>query len=311
MQCLLNTTKLTEIFIECDDFIQGIEAFLDSHSLPNAEQGRRRRARQMSKSEMMSILIFYHYSGFRCFKWYYNQVIKKAFSSYFPTAFSYSRFIQLMWEVNIYLAFFMSATRLSVPTQGNYIDSKKLVVCHNRRIHNHQVHKGLAKRGKSSTGWFFGFKLHLIINHLGEIVLFKLTPGNVADNNRKLLESIGEKLTCFLFGDKGYISQIAASLKMKGLHLITKLRKNMTQKQNLSPEQKYYMKHRGLIETVFDILKHIFDIEHSRNRSTKNYFANVLAAVIAYTFLDKVPAIPTYQKKMSDKDYENAQIFLI
>lgn len=311
MQCLLDTVKLTEIFIECDDFIKGIESFLDAQGLPNPEQGTRKRAREMSKSEMMSILIFYHYSGFKCFKWYYNQIIKKAFSAYFPTAFSYSRFIQLMWEVNIYLAFFMSATRLSVPTEGNYIDSKKLVVSHNRRIQNHKVHKGLAKRGKSSTGWFFGFKLHLIINHLGKIVLFKLTPGNVADNNHDLLESIGKKLKCFLFGDKGYISKIAASLKMKGLHLITKLRKNMKQKQELSPEQKYYMKHRGLIETVFDILKHIFDIEHSRNRSTKNYFANVLAAVIAYTFLDKVPAIPTYQKKMNAQDYENAQIILI
>lgn len=83
---------------------------------------------------------------------------------------------------------------------------------------------------------------------------------------------------------------------MKGLHLVTKLRKNMKKKQELGPEQKYYMRHRGLIETVFDILKHIFDIEHSRGRSTKNYFANVLGAVIAYTFLEKVPAIP-YQKK--------------
>ncbi|MFT4761680.1 MAG: hypothetical protein ACI9XO_000356 [Paraglaciecola sp.] len=54
------------------------------------------------------------------------------------------------------------------------------------------------------------------------------------------------------------------------------------------------MRHRGLIETVFDILKNKLDIEHSRNRSTKNYFANVLGAIIAYTFLDKIPAIPTY-----------------
>jgi len=297
VQFILNTTKLTEIFIECDDFMKGIKEFMDAQGLPNPDNSRRKRERQMSESEMMTIIIYYHYSGFRCFKWYYNLVIKKAFASYFPTAFSYNRFIHLMSELNLYLTFFMAACRLSLPTKGNYIDSKKLVVSHNRRIKNHRVHKGIAKRGKSSTGWFFGFKLHLIINHLGEIVLFKLSPGNVADNNHDLLESIAEKLQCFLFGDKGYISKIAASLKMKGLHLITKLRKNMKKKQTLSPEQKYYMRHRGLIETVFDILKHIFDIEHSRNRSTKNYFANVLGAVIAYTFLDKIPCIPIYQKK--------------
>ena len=310
MQIILNTTKLTEIFIECDDYMIGLKEFLDAQSLPDSDYSIRKRERQMSESEMMTIIIYYHYSGFKCFKWYYNLVIKKAFASYFPTAFSYNRFIQLMWELNIYLTFFMAACPLSLPTGGNYIDSKKLVVSHNRRIENHKVHKGVAKRGKSSTGWFFGFKIHLIINNLGEIVLFKLSPGNVADNNHNLLESIAKKLQCFLFGDKGYISKIAASLKMKGLTLITKLRKNMKKKLKLSPEQKYYMRHRGLIETVFDILKHIFDIEHSRNRSTKNYFANVLGAVIAYTFLDKTPSIPTYQQKMTAHDFNACQIVL-
>ena len=311
MQCILNTTKLVEIFIECDDFLKGINEFLDAHALPDVHNVRKKRARQLSESEMMTIIIYYHFSGFKCFKWYYRHIVKKVFASYFPDAFSYSRFIQLMAELNLYLMFFMTACRLSVPTQGNYIDSKKLVVSHNRRIKDHKVHKEYARRGKSSTGWFFGFKLHLIINHLGEIVLFKLTPGNVADNNHNLLESIADKLQGFLFADKGYISKIAASLKQKGLHLITRLRKNMKKVQKLTPEQKYYMRHRGLIETVFDILKHSLDIEHSRNRSTKNYFANVLGAIIAYTFLDKVPAIPAYKQKMSQDDFYNCQFLLV
>ena len=85
----------------------------------------------------------------------------------------------------------------------------------------------------------------------------------------------------------------------------------MKNKQSLSPEQKYYMKHRGLIETVFDIMKHQLDIEHSRNRSTKNYFANVLAAIIAYTFLDKIPAIPSYVQKMGKQDLLEAKFVLI
>lgn len=307
----MNSTKLTEIFIECDDFIKGIKEFMDRQSLPCPDEKSRNRARQMSESEMMTIVIYYHYSGFKCFKWYYNFVIRKLFKSYFPNAFSYSRFIQLMAELNLYLAFFMTACRLSVPTKGNYIDSKKLVVCHNRRIKKHRVHKKFAKRGNSSTGWFFGFKLHLIINHLGKIVLFKLTAGNVADNNHSLLESIADKLQCFLFGDKGYISKIAASLKMKGLHLFTKPRNNMKSKGDLNPEQKYYMKHRGLIESVFDILKSVLDIEHSRNRSTKNYFVNVLAALVAYTFLDKTPAIPPYTQKMSKQQFLDTPFLVV
>lgn len=298
----LDTAKLTEIYVESDDFLQGIEAFIANQELPPSDKRRGKQNRKMSHSEMMAIIIFYHVSGFKCFKWYYNIVIKRILKSYFPNAYSYNRFIELMWELNIYLVFFMAVCRLSTPTQGNYIDSKKLVVSHNRRIKQHKTHKGLAKRGKSSTGWFFGFKLHLIINNLGRIVLFKLSPGNVADNNQDLLLSIAQKVQGFLFGDKGYLSKIAADLKTKGLHLITKLRKNM-KPQQLTPEQKYYMKHRGLIETVFDILKHQLDIEHARNRSTKNYFANVLAALIAYTFLDKTPAIPTYKQKMGFEEF--------
>jgi hypothetical protein len=205
----------------------------------------------------------------------------------------------------------MAGCRLSTPTEGNYIDSKKLVVCHNRRIKTHKTHKGIAKRGKSSTGWFFGYKLHLIINHLGEIVAFELSPGNIADNNHDLLRRIADKVQGFLFGDKGYISSIAADLKTKGLYLITKLRKNMKQRQQLTPQQKYYMKHRGLIETVFDILKHQLDIEHARNRSTKNYFANVLGAIIAYTFREHNPAIAAYKQKMDFEQFKQLEFYLV
>ncbi len=282
-----------------------------AHCLPDSNDLRTNKKRQMNKSEMMVIAIFYHYSGFKCFKWYYNLVIRGIFSSYFPNAFSYNRFIQLMPELNIYMAFFMVATRLSVPLEGNFIDSKKLVVCLNQRIKKRQVHKGVAKRGKSSTGWFFGFKLHLIINHFGEIVWFCFTAGNTADNNHDLLFSMAEKFQGNLFGDKGYISKIKAASEACGLKIITKLKKNMKRKVPLTPEEFYYLSHRGLIETVFDILKHIFDIEHSRNRSIKNYFANILGAMIAYTFLDKVPSIPTYQKKITAEEYKNSQITII
>lgn len=306
----LNSTKLIEIYLEIDDFMKGLEAFMSSHALTMKDYRIRSEKRKMNHSEMMSIVVFYHVSGFKCFKWYYNIVIRGILKSYFPQSYSYNRFIELMGELNIYLLFFMTACRLSPPSQGNYIDSKKLVVSHNRRIHQHQTHKGLARRGKSSTGWFFGFKLHLIINHLGEIVLFKFTSGNVADNNHDLLWSIAQKVRGFLFGDKGYLTKIAADLRTKGLHLITKLRKNM-KPQQLTPQQKYYMKHRGLIETVFDILKHQLDMEHSRNRSTKNYFVNVIAALIAYTFLDHTPAIPTYKKKMKFEEFNLLEFKLI
>jgi hypothetical protein len=304
MQLILNTTKLVEIFVNCDDFMIDLEKLFNKNSLPSPDNFFLKKERLMTRSEMMSIVIFYHYSGFKCFKYYYKLVIKKLLKKYFPKSFSYSRFIQLMPELNFYLGIFMNVFRLAPPTEANYIDSKKLVVCHNRRIKNNKVFKDLAKRGKSSTGWFFGFKLHLVINHLGEIICFKISQGNLADNNHNLLKSIANNIQASLFGDKGYISKIASELKEKGLDLITKLRKNMKPKK-LSPKEKYYLKHRGLIETVFDILKHTLDIEHSRNRSQTNYFVNVLSAVIAYTFYDNNPSIPAYQEKMNEQDFKD------
>jgi len=55
-----------------------------------------------------------------------------------------------------------------------FVDSIKLAVCHNRRIHRHKVFDGLAARGQTSMGWFYGLKLHFVINHKGQIMA--LTP---------------------------------------------------------------------------------------------------------------------------------------
>ena len=90
-------------------------------------------------------------------------------------------------------------------TGVSFIDSFSLNVCHNRRIYSHKVFKGIAQRGKTSVGWFYGFKLHIIINHGGEIISFYITSGNVADNNEKVLKKLTQKLFGKLYGDKGYI----------------------------------------------------------------------------------------------------------
>ncbi len=101
----------------------------------------------------------------RCFKYYYQQIIQKVFGSYFPKSYSYCRFVHLMGEVNFPLFVLLTAYRLSCMSEGNYVDATKLVVSHNKRIPSHKTFAKAAKRGKSATGWFFGFKLHAVINH--------------------------------------------------------------------------------------------------------------------------------------------------
>ncbi len=303
MRIVLDTTKLTNIFIVCDDFSKNLAHYCLAYETP-----KQPAARLMSESEMLAIVIFYHHSGFKCFKYYYEQIIQKALRSYFPATYSYCRFIHRMQQLNFPLFVLLTAGRMSVPTEANYIDATKLVVSHNKRIAQHKTFAGLAKRGKSSTGWFFGFKLHAVINHRGQLVVCRITPGNVADNNPGLLGQLTARLKGFLLGDAGYISSITKELQERGLTLITKLRANM-KPQQLTPEEKYYLGHRGLIETVFGQLKSMCDIEHSRHRSVKNFFINFFSALLAYTFMDTFPAIPTYVKKLAQLN--DADIVLI
>ncbi len=142
-----------------------------------------------------------------------------------------------------------------------FVDGTPLAVCHNRRISRHSVLKDLAARGKTTMGWLYGFKLHLIVNKLGELLAVHLTPGDVDD--RRPLEGMSEDLLGKLFGDKGYLSQaLFETLFERGLELITNLRKNM-KGQLMRLSDRLTLRKHFLIETITDQLENIFQIEHT------------------------------------------------
>ena len=180
-------------------------------------------------------------------------------------------------------------TQLSQRTGTYFIDSKKLPVCNNHRINQNKVFAQLASRGKSSTGWFFGFKLHVVINQLGEVVNFLFTPANVADNNHQVLDYQLQGLKGNCYGDRGYLTSLFDQFYQQGLQLITKIRSKMKNKL-LRLEDKLNLRKRALIESVNDILMSVFDLEHTRHRSAKNAYAHMLAALTAYCFYDHKPA---------------------
>jgi hypothetical protein len=146
-----------------------------------------------------------------------------------------------------------------------FIDSTPLAVCDNHRITTHKVFEGIAKRGKTSMGWFFGFNLHLIVNDEGELLAFRLTQGNVDDRQPvvKLTAGLGGQL----FGDRGYISQALHDVLLsQGLELLTKMRRNMKNRL-MRLWDKLLLRKRALIETINDQLKNISQIEHTWHRS--------------------------------------------
>ncbi len=280
--------SILDLFCSVDDFWQEF-APRWQQGLLAAGHKQRLRAGVMHPSEVMTILVLFHQSHYRTFKAFYTEHVQRHLRAEFPSLLSYGRFVEVTPTVLVPLTAYLH-TQLGVCTGLSFIDSTKLVVCHTARIHQHRVFAGRARRGKTSTGWFYGFKLHLVVNDRGELVAFCLTSGNVDD--RKPVPRLVRRLFGKLFGDKGYLSQPLAEqlFVAQGLRLITKLRKNM-RNQLLEWSDKVFLRQRAIIETIVDQLKNISQIEHSRHRSPVNFLVNLVAGLIAYCHQPKKPSL--------------------
>lgn len=292
--------SLLELFCSVDDFCLTLSSNVTTQFL----LGRPRRGPKprLSLSEIMTIIIYFHQSHYRDFKAFYQRHLCRYHRRDFPGLVSYQRFVELMPTALPGLLLYLDS-RLGEVTGIAFIDSTPLPVCHNRRIHRHKVFAGLAARGKTSLGWFYGFKLHLIVNECGELLRFFLSPGNVDD--RHPVPAMTEALWGKLVGDRGYLSQkLFEQLYARGLQLITPVRKNM-QNRLMPLADKLLARKRAIIETINDQLKNISHIAHTRHRSPTNFLVNLLAGLIAYTHQPTKPAL-----RVSCSELNHALIFI-
>lgn len=279
--------SLLELFCHVDDFWKTF-APAWHQSLLQAGQIKRHRAGKLAASEIMTILIHFHQSHYRDFKAFSTEQVLQHLRPEFPGLVSYSRFVELIPSVLVPLAAYLESC-CGACNGLSFIDSTKLAVCHNRRIHQHRVFVGLAQRGKTSVDWFYGFKLHLVVNDEGALLACRLTPGNV-DDRRPVLQ-MARTLFGKLVGDKGYLSKdLLAALLQQGIDLITPIKRTMKQRL-IKLNDKLLLRKRALIETITDQLKNISQIEHSRHRSPANFLVNVLAGVLAYCHQPKKPSL--------------------
>ena len=288
---MLSEDKITEIFCIADDFCKEFEVEMEKMSLKADGKKHRNRKTRMSEAEIMTILICFHFGSFRNFKHYYLFYVTVHLAHLFPDALSYNRFVELESRVSIQMMFFLQLCCFGNCTGISFIDSTCIPVCHNKRISRNKVFKGYAERGKSTMGWFYGFKLHLICNECGEVLNFILTRGNVDDRDKKVFNRLSDNIIGKLYADKGYISQtLFDKLFSNDIHIVTGLRSNM--KNKLMPlYDKLMLRKRSVIETINDELKNVAQLVHSRHRSLNNFLMNVLAVIAAYTFFDKKPSI--------------------
>lgn len=285
--------ELVTLFYCIDEFCKDYEPQWQQSLLDKGLKQRRTTCR-LSLPEILTITIFFHLSGYRMFKWYYEREIlgDTYAASCFPDAVSYTRFLELMAATLVPLGHcLLWLCSLSTRTGIQFIDSTSIVVCSNLRITRHKVFQGMAARGRTSEGWFFGFKLHIVVNDRGELLALRITPGNVSDANKAVVTALTKGLHGKLFGDKGYVSkELFEQLWRQGLQLITNVRSNMKQRL-LELQDKLLLRKRFIIETVNDHLKNNEQIEHSRHRSLTNFSVNLLAGLIAYQLRPKKPSI--------------------
>jgi hypothetical protein len=270
--------RLVETFCAVDDFCKAFLPQWEAYLIGNGTAPRGPEP-GLAVSEIITILLVLHGSQFKYLKSFYNGVTGDVLRRYFPNMPCYERFVAVQQSVLIPLLCFL-LSRLGQRTGIYYIDSTALAVCHNRRIGRHNTFAGLAARGKTSMGWFFGFKLHLVFNHLHEIVALKLTPGNVHDGTP--VEQLTQTLTGKLFGDKGYLGkQRAAALLKRGLALMTRVGKNM-KSLPMTLADKALLNARNMAETIIGHIKAFSSLNLPKHRAPLNAFLHLLAALTAY-----------------------------
>lgn len=283
---------ITTVYCLVDDFCKIFQKWQESKLLP--DNRIRNRESSLKLSELLTIVLYFYLSPCKDFKNYYLYFLQSRYRNYFKFV-SYSRIIQL-WP-NLVLPLLLLIHCLKGERNSIYfIDSTKLQICHNKRTSSNRTFKRIAKVGRSSYGWFMGFKLHLIINNKAQIIAAQITRGSTSDVS--VVSSLSKQLTGKIYGDKGYISQkLFQELYSLGLRLFTNVRKDM-KNHLLEVDDKINLRKRSLIESVFNVLKNRMCLEHTRHRSQTNFLVHILACITSYA-ITKLPSnyvLPSMEK---------------
>jgi len=289
---MISNDKVTEIFCIVDDFCKEMTQILNENAIEsNNSVKRRNRKSKMSDSEVITIMVLFHLKGYRCLKHFYINHVKQYMQSEFPETVSYNRFVELQSKSVLPMVIFLQTCCLGKCSGISFLDSTVLKACHYKREKQNKVFKGIAAKGRGTMGWFFGFKLHIIINERGEIIDFLITQGNIDDRQPLKDKTFHNKVFGKIFADRGYIGKdLFEKLFVDGIHLVTKIKKNM-KNALMHIYDKILLRKRAVVESVNDILKNQCQIEHTRHRSFDNFITNLISGLIAYAFYPTKPNI--------------------
>jgi hypothetical protein len=279
--------QLMAIFCAIDDFCKAFEPVYIRRLL-QARQRQRTRHTTLALSEMLTLLVYVHWSHYRTFKHDYREYVTGHLRPYLPRLVGSQRFVELMPRALVPLCGYLS-TRKGRRTGIAFIDSTPLAVCDNHRMATPKGCAGLAMRGQTALGWFFGFKRPRIVKDEGALLAFRLPPGHV--DARQPVARLAAGLRGQLCGARGYSSQAFHDvLRSHGLTLLTNIRRHMNNRMRRLGD-KLLLRQRALIETINDQLKNMSQIEHTRHRRMPGFMVNLVAALVAYSFRPNKPSL--------------------
>lgn len=276
-------TILIMIYAFVDNFIkQVLQSIFHAIERPGKNHPPAKRY-NLSVAELVSLAIFRFFTGHRNWKDFYNH-IKTYHYRDFPNFPTYGNFIKAMNKLSslatILLQGFMNVfQRITGKEKLKFADGSKLKVCEIKREFSHKVCRKYASKSKSTMGWFYGFKLHIICNELMQILNLKITTATT--DERKALEMMWINVFGTIVADAGYVGKDWQKKAWNlGKHLFTGVRANM--KKVMTETQHQILKLRQKVETVFSVLKLRMGLETTLPRSPLGFFAHYLWCITAY-----------------------------
>lgn len=281
----MNETMLTTLYCIIDDFINVLMNTADGQKMMKLWKPKRGPQRQLSLSEVVTLNILrfhYHIGDLKAFV----RLAECTYKSYFPRLPNYENFLKATNRsfpfTVLFLRYLLELNRQMNRGGVYFLDSTALSVCANWNINTHKVTKDYASRGKTSKGWFYGFKLHGACDALGNLVGLRFTTGSEHDSRQA--EPLTDGLTGLFVGDAGYLlkQEVFIRLFEKHKRILAASRKNM--KRLMSEHDGNLLRKRSIIETVWDVLKERYGLEFHLARNItgllRHYCYSLLSSML-------------------------------
>jgi hypothetical protein len=279
----MDETKLITLYCFVDEFINMVMSFPVGKAILEQWQGKRGPKRQLSLAEVITLNILRFYLRVNDLKTF-HRLVQNGYRSYFPGLPNYENFLkasnQSFVGVLVFLKYLLFLNRSGGSSRTFFMDSTAVSVCYNQYIASHRVTKGYATRGKTSKGWFFGFKVHGVCDSEGSLLTVFFTTGSIHDS--QVVSGMTDGLEGLFVGDGGYLlpRDVFRGLYEKHRHIMSAARKNM--KRLMSEEQGRLFRERSIIETTWGVLKERFQLVYHLARNMTGLFRHYFYSLVSF-----------------------------